>query len=253
MSRQELNPVLLDMAAWRLQGDSEKAAFVPQGSTDPAAAAGGGDPAAGGMPPGDPMAAGGMPPGDPMAGGMPPGAAPVDPMAAAGGMMPPAAAPAPGMPGAPGAPGAGGKLKIDPAFIYMELSRVRKLLTHMMKHTGIEMPPDILDDGAVAMAVQGQPPQSSPLGQGGEAEQAGGAPPGGGALPGIGGAAPLGPMEAPGGAEKPAADNAAKIASDVVSMFRTPTADTARPNFDDSQMNIDALSQLSRSLNNTGS
>jgi hypothetical protein len=157
-------------------------------------------------------------------------------------MMPPGAAP----PAAPGAaPGAaGGKPKIDPTFIYMELSRVRKLLTHMMKHVGVDMPPDILDDGAVAMVAQGQMPQSAPLGQGGPAEAAGGAPPeGGGALPGIGGAGPLGPIEPAGGGgtEKPA--------SDVVSLFRAPDVGTPRPDFDASERRIDALSALSRSLN----
>ncbi len=232
MPRHQINETLFDVAAWRLRGENEKKAFVPQGATDPAAMG------AGGMPPGDPMAAGGMPPGmppgDPMAaaaGGMPPA---VDPMAAAGGMgmMPPGAAPA--APAAPGAPAAGGKPKIDPTFIYMELARVRKLLTHMMKHTGVEMPADILDDGAVAMTAQGQMPQSMPLGQGGEAEQAG--------LPALGGAAPVGPIEPAaggGGVEKPA--------SDVLSLFRAPVA-ADKPDFVSSQSKLDALAALSRSL-----
>ena len=75
MTRHLMNTTLLDTATWRLQGDSEKQAFVPQGMTDPAA---------GGMPPGDPMMGGGMPPGDPAMGGMPP-MPPGDPM---GGMPP---------------------------------------------------------------------------------------------------------------------------------------------------------------------
>jgi len=222
----EMNPMLFDLAEWRLAGENEKKAFVP------------GDPAAGGMPPGamppggappmDPMAGGGAPPMDPaMAGAAPP----MDPAAMAG--APPAAAPAPA---AGGAPGAGGKPKIDPTFIYMELSRVRKLLTHMMKHTGIDMPPDILDDGAVAMVAQGQMPQSAPLGAGAE-----GAPPEGGgggpALPGIGGNAPVSPIEAPSGPEKAGAD--------ALSMFRGPV-DGERE--DASQLRLDAISAMSRSL-----
>lgn len=234
MTKHEINPTLFDVAAWRLRGDQEKTAFVPQGATDPAAAMGG-------APPMDPMAAGGMPPGgmppiDPLAGaagGMPPGGAPpMDPMAAMGG-MPPGMAPAAPAAGAPGAPAAGGKPKIDPTFIYMELSRVRKLLTHMMKHTGIEMPPDILDDGAVAMVAQGQMPQSSPLGQGGPAEQ------GGGGLPGIGGSGPISPVEPAGGTEKPA--------SDVMALFRAPV-DIEKPDFDGCSHRIDALATLARSL-----
>ena len=151
----------------------------------------------------------------------------MDPMAAAA--APPAAP-------AAGAPAAGGKPKIDPTFIYQELSRVRKLLTHMMKHTGIEMPPDILDDGTVAMLSQGQPPQSAPIGQGGESEQAG-------QLPAIGGQAPVSPIEPAGGTEKPAAD-----ADGVMSLFRAPAAPEEAPDFDDSARRIDALSALSRGL-----
>lgn len=150
--------------------------------------------------------------------------------------MPPGAAAAPAAPGA--APGAaGGKPKIDPTFIYMELARVRKLLTHLMKHTGVEMPADILDDGAVAMTAQGQMPQSMPLGQGGEAEQAGQ-----GGLPALGGAAPVGPIEPAGGGggvEKPA--------SDVLSLFAAPVA-ADKPDFAGSQTKLDALAALSRSL-----
>jgi len=230
--RYEINETLFDVAAWRLHGEREKQAFVPQGATDPAAA--------GGMPPGgDPMAAGGMPPmppgGDPMAaaGGMPPPmppGPPMDPMAAAGGM--PMAAPA----AAPSGPAAGAKPKIDPTFIYQELSRLRKLVTHMMKNTGIGMPDDILDDGTVAMVSQGQMPASAPLGQGGESEM------GGQGLPALGGAAPVGPIEPVGGAggtEKPA--------SDVLSLFRPP-GPADRPNFDATRTKLDALAALSRSL-----
>lgn len=232
MSKHLMNDTLFDIAEWRLRGEGEKQAFVPQGATDPAAAAG--------MPPGDPMAAGmppGMPPGDPMAaagGAMPGGAPPMDPMAAQGaGMMPPAApAPAQGQ----GQGGTGGKPKIDPTFIYMELARVRKLLTHFIQQSGMEMPPDILDDGAVAMVAQGQMPQSAPLGQGGQAEQGAG-------LPAVGGAGAINPLEPAGGSEKPA--------HDIMSLFRGPADANASPDFESSQQRIDALSCLSRSLNGT--
>ncbi len=232
MTRHMINETLFDVAAWRLRGETEKQAFVPQGATDPAM--GGGappmDPMAGGAPPMDPMAAG-MPP------GMPPGAPPMDPMAAAGAppAAPPAAAPA------AGAPAGGGKAKIDPAFIYMELSRTRKLVTHLMKHIGVEMPPDILDDGSVAMVAQGQMPESMPLGQGGEAEM-GGPPAGGGGLPGIGQSGAINPIDPAvgGGTEKPA--------SDVMSMFRGPAEADELADFVGLGSRIDALSSLSRSL-----
>jgi hypothetical protein len=137
----------------------------------------------------DPMAMGGAPPMDPaMMGGAPPMAPP---------MAPPAAPPAAGA--APGA-GAAAKPKIDPTFIYMELSRIRKLQTHMMQQTGIDLPPDILDDGAVAQQLNGTPPESQALGQ----EPAPPAPPAGGAMgggmPGIGESPAINPIEAPGGA-----------------------------------------------------
>jgi len=230
MERHGINPVLLDYADWRLAGEHEKAAFVPGGATDPAAA--------GGMPPMDPMAAagGGMPMDPAMAGGAPPmdpamaGAAPpMDPAAMAG--APPAAAPAAAP--AAGAP-AGGKPKIDPTFIYMELSRVRKLLTHMLQQTGIDLPPDILDDGSVAQVMQGQQPNSNPIGQ--EPQTAAPAPaPGGEAgLPGIGGEAPISPVAAPG--EKAGA----------LQMFRAPTG--GPPNFREANSRVDAISMLSRGL-----
>lgn len=231
MTKHQINPALFEIAEWRLQGE-EKRAFVPQGATDPAAAAGG-------MPPGmDPAAMGGMPPGmDPAAmGGMPPG---MDP--AAMGAMPPAPPSAPMAPMAqpaaqPGAPGAGGKSnKIDPAFIYMELSRLRKLVTHMMQHVGVDMPPDILEDNTVAMVAQGQQPQSQPIGQGGQAEQ------GGASLPGIGGSGAINPIQPAGGGggtEKPA--------SDILAMFRTPPG--APVNYDNMANRIDALARLSRNM-----
>jgi len=232
MVRSEINPVLLDMAAWKLHGDNEKAAFVP---TDPAAA--------GGAPPMDPMAAGGgapPPPMDPMAamGGAPP---PMDPMAAMGG-APPAPAPAPAAPGmapmAPGAaPGQAAKPKIDPTFIYMELARVRKLLTHMMQNTGIDLPPDILDDGAVAQQLTGTPPDSPAIGQEGGAAPAGPAP-----LPAMGGSPAIAPIEAPGAGP----GGPAEKQGGLMSLFKDPVAEDAKPDFGKLENRIDALAELSR-------
>jgi len=224
MTRHQIIPTLFDVAEWRLNGEAEKQAFVPQGATDPAAA----------MAP-DPMAAAPPMGGDPMAamaGGMPPAAPAAGPMAAPPGAAPAGAAPAAGAQGA-------GKPKLDPAFIYQELARVRKLLTHLMKNQGIDMPPDILDDGAVAMVSQGMTPQSAPIGQGGQAEQ------GAAGLPGIGGQGPLNPLEPPGGAG--GAGGTEKPASDVMQLFRAPPKH-ARPDFDNARNRIDALSALSRSL-----
>jgi hypothetical protein len=232
---QELNPVLMDLAKWKLSGEAEKQAFVP---ADAAAAAGGAppmDPAAmGGAPPMDPAAMGGAPPMDPMAMG---GAPPMDPMAMGGAppMAPPAAAPpAPG--GAPGAPGAAAKPKIDPTFIYMELSRVRKLITHFMRQTGIELPPDILDDGAVAQQLNGTPPESAALGQ--EPPPPPGPPEGGAGLPGLGGASAVNPIEAAGGGEKMGSLNP---------IFQAITTPDKKPDFLSLDQRINALASLSRS------
>jgi hypothetical protein len=179
-----LDPTLLDLAAYRLKADAEreafltKRAFVPSGSTDPAAAAAGmGDPAAAmgggggmGMPPGGGM---GMPmPMDPAMAGTMPGA-----MAAAQPPMP--GQPAPGQPGQPAA-GAGKSNKIDPAFIYQELARIRKLQTHMYQQMGWQLPPDILDDATAAQAlIGGAPPVSQPIQPGPAGPPPGGAAPGG--------------------------------------------------------------------------
>lgn len=228
MTKHKMNETLFDVAEWRLRGEAEKQAFVPQGATDPAAAA----PPPGGAPPGgDPMAAMAM-------GGMAP---PMDPMAAAGAPAMAGAAAAPPAGAAPGQPGAGGKAKIDPAFIYMELSRVRKLLTHFMQHAGVDMPNDILDDNTVAMVAQGMQPQSAAIGAGGQAEQGMGGDPMGGGMPGIGGSPPINPIEPAGGAEKPA--------HDVMSMFRGPTEVNGRTDVAGLGERIDAISAMSRSLN----
>ncbi len=117
---------LIKLAAWKLQR-SAKQAFVPPG--------GGMDPMMGGGMPMDPMMGGGMPPMDPaMMGGMPP-------------MDPAMAAPPP--PAAPPADQAGGavkKPKLDPAAIYVEQVRNRKLLIGLYQQLGLNMPDDILDD-----------------------------------------------------------------------------------------------------------
>jgi hypothetical protein len=146
-----------------------------------------------------------------MAGGMPPGQ--------------------PGMatPGQTGAPGAGGKVKVDPTLIYMELGRIRKLITHMMKSTGIDMPPDILDDSTVAQAVGGAQPNSQPIGQDASSQ----APP---ELPSMGGQGGIGPIEAPSGpGEKQGS---------VASLFQGPVDS----DFGTFARRMDALASLSRSL-----
>ena len=211
----EINPVLLDVASWAIDGEREKQAFTPP-PMDPAMM--------GGAPPMDPAMMGGAPPMGP-----PPGAPPMDP-AMMGGAPPmdpammggtPPAAPAPAPAPAPGANGgAGGSKKIDPAFIYMELSRVRKLLTTLFQNLDMKLPGDILDDSSVAQVMSGQIPSSNPIGQ----EPA---PPTDPSLPGIGGAGPVAPVEAP------------KTAS-VKDLF---AADA--PSFDKSSDMADALMRLS--------
>ena len=195
------------------------------------------DPGMGGAPPMDP-AMGGAPPMDPAAGGAPPDIAAlvtqmVQEELAKQGM---------GAGGAAGgAGGVGGKLKIDPAFIYMELSRMRKMMTHFFQKSGIELPSDILDDGAVAQTVMGQAPESAPIGQEGApmpGGDAGGGPMG---LPGVGQSAPISPIEAP----KTAAD--VWLQGDVVrsQLTEVPSSET----FDKVGNSLAALAALSRSLN----
>jgi len=149
-----------------------------------------------------------------------------------------------GMGGAPGAPGAGGKLKIDPAFLYMEVARVRKLLTHIIQKTGLGMPEDILDDGVVAQATMGQQPASAPLGQEGAPAGPEGGMPG---LPGIGQSGPISPIEPPKTAEDmlrpgiPVADSA----QSGVRIDGPVTTET----FNQLGNGLAALAALSRSLN----
>jgi hypothetical protein len=261
----QINKLLIDLADWTLNANSEKAAFVP---SEAAAAAGG--PPSGEMPPADPAAAA-----DPMAaaaggpppmGGPPPGAGsppPVpggqgDPLSAlvpviqqivtqtmqqmgmGGGGMPG------GAPGAPGAAGAGGKAKIDPAFIYQELSRVRKMLSGVFEQQGWPLPPDILDDPAVGALAMGQSPVSAPIGAEGGAPGAappggappGGAPPGGapaspGGFPAIGTSPAIQPIQPP------------KQASDVLGfpdVFGTPTQEKLT----DQEQRLQALARTAR-------
>lgn len=154
-----IDPVLLRMA--RQSVSRTKAAFVPAGG-DPAAGGGmppppGGDPAAVGMPPGMPP---GPPPGDPAAGMPPPPMPPADP--AAGGMGGGTGLDLPTMisqavqsalaatgqtgGGAAGAPGAGGKsVKPDINTVATDVFQIKKILFAIIRHMGIEMPPDILD------------------------------------------------------------------------------------------------------------
>lgn len=260
-------PALFDIAAWQLNNANEKQAFVP---SDPAAAGG------------DPMAAGGMPPGaDPaMAGG---GATPMDPMAAGGAGPPgmdPMAGGAGGAPGAPldpmmiqqivqavlqqtgggaaggpaGAAGPGkGSAKVDPGLIYMELGRVRKLLTGMYQNLDWELPPDILDDAAVAQSVIGGQPAGQPLPAGGApaggdpAAAAGGGAPG---LPAVGQSGAINPIEPVGQEAAPgkmANDLRTKAGNDVMSMLGLAASPGKAVSPQDTSDKIDALAALIRS------
>ena len=242
----EINPILLDVAGWAA-APHEKRGFVPPG---------------GGAPPMDPAMMGGAPPGGPpmdpsMMGGAPPGGPPMDPSmmggappmdpAMMGGAPPmgpppmgPPAAP-PGDPAAAAAPpangAAGGSKKIDPAFLYMEMSRVRKLLTTLFQNMDMQLPPDVLDDNSVAQVMSGQQPTSSPLGQEAQPPAAGGGP----ALPGIGGSAPVTPVEPPKTAS--IKDIFAKEAGIGVGSEIQARAANNTNNI------VDALAKLSRSLN----
>lgn len=226
----EINPTLLDIAAWSLDVQDmaaithrrEKKAFVPAGG-DPAAAGGapppGGDPTAAG---GDPMAAmmgGGAPPG----GAMPPAGGGIDPsmiqqivqatLQAQGGA--PAAG---GAGGAAGPAGVGMKIKVDPTMMYMQLGRLTKLMIHMYERMGWELPPDTLNDDLMIQQAAGQ--ASATGGAPGAAAPS--SPPGGGAapagpqaIPGIGQSPAIQPIEPAGGAPKTAEDNLPAGMADV--------------------------------------
>jgi hypothetical protein len=99
-----------------------------------------------------------------------------------------------------------------------------------MKSTGVDLPPDILDDTTVAQNMQGQPPQSPPIGQDASAQQQPG-------LPAMGGQGGISPIQAPdaGGATKQ---------SSVASLFQGPVDS----DFGTMTRRMDALAALSRSL-----
>lgn len=150
-----VNPLLLHYASQRV-----KQAFVP---SDAAAAGGGGDPSAGGPPPdasagGPPPGVGGPPPGPPPGGGG--GGGPSggpDLMSALPQMIQTAVQSAmsgmggqPGAGGPPGAMGPGGQMmgkpgKPDPMAQAMDIFQIKKILTHICRLNGWELPPDILD------------------------------------------------------------------------------------------------------------
>jgi hypothetical protein len=268
---------LLACAQWRVTTDAaaEKTAFVPQGATDPAAGGGmppGGDPAAGGMPPGGDPAAGGMPPGGPpmdpaMAGGAPPmdpamagGAPPMDPMAGGGGdimgMITQAVTQAMAQQGG-GAAGPGGKpggaAKVDPAMLYLELGRLRKMLDGLFRHMDIPLPPDILDDNMVAQQIAGGGAQSQPIGEGGD-PATGGPPPG---MPAIGQSPAINPIAPAGGAppaDPMAGGGEAKMGSidggppSIKTIFMADKQSSAADSASQLQRNVLALAALSRSL-----
>jgi len=240
----EINPVLLDVAKWAAVGKQEKRGFVPPGGGMPPMDPMMGGPPPGGPPPGGPPP-GGMPPMDPMMGGAPPmgpppGAPPMDPMM--GGAPPMGPPPGPPMgppPGAPpmdptmgGAPppAAGGSKKIDPAFLYMELSRVRKLLTSLFKNLDMQLPTDVLDDSSVAQVMSGQVPESTPIGQEPQPPE----------LPGIGGTGPVSPVAPPKTASVKDIfnNNGMGVGTEITASSHSSTD------------RIDALAKLARSLNN---
>ena len=114
------------------------------------------------------------------------------------------------------------------------LGRIRKLITHMMKSTGIDMPPDILDDSTVAQAVGGAQPMSQPIGQDSSSQQ----PP---SLPAMGGQGAVQPIQPP---DAGGAGGGQQKQGSVASLFQGPVS---------SDMNtftqrMDALAALSRSL-----
>lgn len=184
---------------------------------------------------------------DPMAGGMPPGGggggSPTDLISA---LMPAIQqaiqqAMAGGAGGAAGGPKVGGPgagAKIDPGMIYMELGRVRKLLTGMYQNLQWDLPPDILDDQMVAQSVAGQQPVSPPTDAGA------GAPPPPPGLPALGGSGAINPIQAPGG-------GATKQSSllDILRMPEGHPAGMQQASFDEMNSRIDVIAALSRRLN----
>ncbi len=178
MIQHSFNPSLMECAVWALEkAASEKTAFLasqPQGG-DPAAAAQQ-QPAAAAAPPQMPFDAQSAMAGDPAAQGAAPAAAsPPPPPAfdpnAIRTMIREELAQAQGG-GAGASPGGGGEAgkkpkaaKIEPERLMEELSRVRKMVTHLSNSLGAGMPSDILDDDP-------KPPE----GEQGAAPAQGGAP-----------------------------------------------------------------------------
>lgn len=203
-----LNPELVKMAHHGIRRNGEKRGFVPSD----AAAGGGAPPGGGGAPP--PGGGGGAPPPDPSmgGGGPPPGggggglSAGVDPMAGIATTVTQAVqqamATSGGAGGAGGAGAMGKPAKPDINTVAMDCFQVKKILMHICKTNGWELPPDILDgpnrDPSTGAAMpMGAPGSTSDpnMAQGGDA--------GGGAQP-QSAIQPIQPMEgafpsAPGG------------------------------------------------------
>lgn len=159
--------------------------------------------------------------------------------------------------GTPGPAGPGkGSAKIDPGLVYMELGRVRKLLTGMYQNLDWELPPDILDDSAVAQSVAGgAPPAGQPLPAGG-ASPAGGAPPADPAaagLPGIGQSSPINPIQPAGPEAKAAAALRSTAGDDVLRILglagESGGSQISPRTFEDANLRTEAVAQLARSVN----
>ena len=138
---------------------------------------------------------------------------------------------------------AGGAKKLDPVMIYLEMGRIRKLLTNMHQHLNLPLPEDILDDNMVAQAVSGMGVQSAPIGAEGGAVAA--PPPpaagAGGTIPGIGTSPPIAPPEIP------------KTAAAIVMGSPVPQEATPATQADEAATQIERIAYLSRSLRNNGS
>lgn len=193
-----INPLLLQYAV--------KQAFVPSD-----AAAGAGGPPAGGPPPD--ASAGGPPPSPPAGGGGPPPSPPAgggsggDLMSALPQMIQTAVQSAMGgmggQPGQPGAMGPNGQPmgkpgKPDPMAQAMDLFQIKKMLTHICRINGWELPPDILD-GPNRDPQTGAPMPPGAPGSTSDPAMSQGAPAQGGGSPGaippiepIQGASPMG-------------------------------------------------------------
>jgi len=198
----------------------------------------------------DPAMAGAAPPMDPMAGG---GGG--DIMSMITQAVTQAMAQQGGGAGAGGKPG--GAAKVDPAMLYLELGRVRKMLDGLFRHMDIPLPPDILDDNMVAQQIAGGGAQSQPIGPGGDPAAAGGDPAAQGpqGMPGIGQSPPINPIEPAGG--PPGGGGEPKLAGvtfggegppNIQSIFMSPKNASAADSTSQLQRNVTALASLSRSL-----